>query len=777
MSNPFLPAPPARVTGRSVTGLLVGGLKQSQRRQISQISRLQFFVGFALYVLHNACAWLYVRGCLPPAQWRPQQQQQPSWGGLGAEVGNHVMHVEILLPYVIGFLFGIGYGSVVAAGGWEALRVPADPGGTAGTTGSTGDRTGGGGGGGGEVPGGVGGGGGEETDISFAAQVCAWDSRAEEEAQAAGDGEEDDEDDFDSSSGPGSDNDDSGDAGENHPGGGGEKRAAAAAAAATSPSKEGAGTTARGGRVTRSRARNIGFKEVADSGSGEDTAGGGGASGSAPAALDPVGDTARASGPVRCDKPGSSTEGPGGSGGGSGSGGGGSNGGGTREPLRRLSLVHQPTRYDGTEAEDDEDDEEDGYGWGQQVVVKPVKVSLWDKRGQRSKALLSLNQLRACIIERAESTPQKATYHRAAKLGEVATVCLPVLFTLCTTVAYAWINAGAADGDGDGDGGGATASQSCETPPLVGPEEGESFEGECGVYYGGGAAACGRLRLEEFALAALWRAAAALWALASRALRPEAEDWAAAAVAVVSLCSVAFFAVPTFRALEDAERTYQRRYMYSKYFCALTSSQRARKHRIPHFSLKNVANIRVWLALRAGKTWLRRHRRERKADAVVSSAFFLSLALLAAILSEAISRESRFLSTVVHWELLVWCCFISFFLLRYLTLGSNTNNRYRDTSVLLTEQINVQLRILQNTSNKEASKKVMKRERLGVSTNVLKLATKLLKELDGPNKLSGLSMNPVLYNVTRVVLVSALSGVMSDTLGFSVKLWKVISFK
>lgn len=57
-------------------------------------------------------------------------------------------------------------------------------------------------------------------------------------------------------------------------------------------------------------------------------------------------------------------------------------------------------------------------------------------------------------------------------------------------------------------------------------------------------------------------------------------------------------------------------------------------------------------------------------------------------------------------QLLVWCCFISFFLLRYLTLGSNTNNRYRDTSVLLTEQINVQLRILQNTSNREASKKV-----------------------------------------------------------------------
>lgn len=70
-----------------------------------------------------------------------------------------------------------------------------------------------------------------------------------------------------------------------------------------------------------------------------------------------------------------------------------------------------------------------------------------------------------------------------------------------------------------------------------------------------------------------------------------------------------------------------------------------------------------------------------------------------------------------------------------------------------------------------------KRERLLVSSNVLKLATKLLKEISGPSKLSGLAMNPVLYNVTRVVLVSALSGVMSDTLGFNIKLWKVISFK
>ncbi|CAM9270472.1 unnamed protein product, partial [Ectocarpus sp. 13 AM-2016] len=29
---------------------------------LARIPRLQFFLGCALYVLHNACAWLYVRG-------------------------------------------------------------------------------------------------------------------------------------------------------------------------------------------------------------------------------------------------------------------------------------------------------------------------------------------------------------------------------------------------------------------------------------------------------------------------------------------------------------------------------------------------------------------------------------------------------------------------------------------------------------------------------------------------------------------------------------------
>lgn len=65
-------------------------------------------------------------------------------------------------------------------------------------------------------------------------------------------------------------------------------------------------------------------------------------------------------------------------------------------------------------------------------------------------------------------------------------------------------------------------------------------------------------------------------------------------------------------------------------------------------------------------------------------------------------------------KLLVWCCSISFFLLRYLTLGADTNDRYRDTSVLLTEQINVQLRILQNSANQDSNKvEKNKRKKIG----------------------------------------------------------------
>lgn len=44
-----------------------------------------------------------------------------------------------------------------------------------------------------------------------------------------------------------------------------------------------------------------------------------------------------------------------------------------------------------------------------------------------------------------------------------------------------------------------------------------------------------------------------------------------------------------------------------------------------------------------------------------------------------------------------------------------------------------------------------------------------LQELDSPFRLYGLTMNPLIYNITRVVILSAVSGVISDLLGFNIR--------
>ncbi|KMQ83379.1 homeodomain transcription factor [Lasius niger] len=97
-------------------------------------------------------------------------------------------------------------------------------------------------------------------------------------------------------------------------------------------------------------------------------------------------------------------------------------------------------------------------------------------------------------------------------------------------------------------------------------------------------------------------------------------------------------------------------------------------------------------------------------------------------------------------------------------IRTKINKKYRNLSVLITEQINLYLQIEQ---------KPHKKEELMVANSVLKLAADLIKELESPFKISGLSANPYLYTVTKVVLLSALSGVLSELLGFKLKLHKI----
>ncbi|XP_052127964.1 protein phtf [Frankliniella occidentalis] len=215
-----------------------------------------------------------------------------------------------------------------------------------------------------------------------------------------------------------------------------------------------------------------------------------------------------------------------------------------------------------------------------------------------------------------------------------------------------------------------------------------------------------------------------------------------------------------FFLLAVAERSFKQRFLYAKLFSHLTSFRRARKSELPHFRLNKVRNIKTWLSVRS---YLRKRGPQRSVDMLVSAAFIITLLLLTFLIVELL-KESVRLNSQYNMEALCWCLSLGLFLLRFMTLGTDINRKYCNLSVLITEQINLYLQIEQKPN---------KKEELMVANSVLKLAADLLKELESPFKISGLSANPYLYNITNVVILSALSGVLSEILGFKLKLHKI----
>lgn len=117
------------------------------------------------------------------------------------------------------------------------------------------------------------------------------------------------------------------------------------------------------------------------------------------------------------------------------------------------------------------------------------------------------------------------------------------------------------------------------------------------------------------------------------------------------------------------------------------------------------------------------------------------------------------------YEMVFWNLAIGIYIMRLIILGSKINRKYRSNlSVLLTEQINLYLKLEQ---------KPHKKEELTLANNVLKLACDLIKELEIPFKISGFSANPYLYNITKVIVLSAFSSLLSELLGFKLKLTKI----
>uniref|UniRef100_A0A7M4EA23 PHTF1/2 N-terminal domain-containing protein n=1 Tax=Crocodylus porosus TaxID=8502 RepID=A0A7M4EA23_CROPO len=209
-----------------------------------------------------------------------------------------------------------------------------------------------------------------------------------------------------------------------------------------------------------------------------------------------------------------------------------------------------------------------------------------------------------------------------------------------------------------------------------------------------------------------------------------------------------------------AERTYKQQFLFAKLFSHTTSARKARKYKIPHFRLKKVKNIKMWLSLRS---CLRRQGLQRSADIVVSSVFLLAVSIAFICCAQILKGHKTFLNAAYNWEFLIWEAALLLFLHRLSSLGSETNKKYSNTSILLTEQISLCLRM---------ERKPDKKEQLSLVNNVLKLCTKLLNELNIPFRLCGLTTNPLIYNTACIVILCAVSDIISD-LGFNTGLWKI----
>jgi hypothetical protein len=240
------------------------------------------------------------------------------------------------------------------------------------------------------------------------------------------------------------------------------------------------------------------------------------------------------------------------------------------------------------------------------------------------------------------------------------------------------------------------------------------------------------------------------------------------AVVVIAMVSRISLSFSMFFLLCVAEASYQMRYRYAKYFGALTSTRRARRNGLPHFRLHKVKNIKAWLSLRS---FLKKRGLQRSVDTIISAALMIGVLLLVVACVQFIiatgkndDTKSHFLFYFYNWEVTIWCLIFGIFVIRFISLGSEINRKYRNNSVLLTEQINLYLQ-MENSPNKK--------EELIIANNVLKLAGKLIKELEGPFKMLGVLMNPLLSNTIRVVVLSLFSGVLTDILGFRLRLWKI----
>ena len=253
---------------------------------------------------------------------------------------------------------------------------------------------------------------------------------------------------------------------------------------------------------------------------------------------------------------------------------------------------------------------------------------------------------------------------------------------------------------------------------------------------------------------------------------------------VVTSCISTFFLSWTLLShAAGALDTFKRRYLYAKFFSKLTSSRKAKRYDLPYFRLHKVDHIKAWLSLRSKRMDLDLENigPYRASDTIAYLLFMIAIFLVGVVSFRAIqnisnqenndaSSKPNYIvpSTLADWFLVGWALILAIYVQRIMDLASKTHEKYQNTSVLLTEELNIHMRLL---------RKPEKKDELAACNQMLKVAGALIKELEGGKNKKGqnavLVLDPWLYSIVRVILLSALGALSSDLFGFRVRFWKI----
>jgi hypothetical protein len=227
-----------------------------------------------------------------------------------------------------------------------------------------------------------------------------------------------------------------------------------------------------------------------------------------------------------------------------------------------------------------------------------------------------------------------------------------------------------------------------------------------------------------------------------------------------------FATVGTLHLWARALRNLRGQLLLATLFGAVTSSRRAAQEGLPHFRLHKVAHIRMWVLLRS----LLRTHALRSAVAVMHVVRAVLLVSVLGIMSLYLSREDALPPTPSTAQIVaespaymlgiataVLCTYVTF---RAAALETATRQQSKHGAVLLTEQINLLLRIHRRPD---------KKDRLALANSVLGLTTKLIHDLEDQKGAPHL-----LGSLVRLVVLSALSAIISDAIGVKLRLWKLV---